>query len=131
MSVPLRVATSYTGLHSERCPGIRFLSRADREIGVLQNVAPPTKLHLEFFRETGLILRCDGKVGNPFQTKQLNQSSCRDQEGRRGSEEVVPGNHGVPLQGDQYVGELCGVASRVSSTVSNFKTERVASLVTL
>ena len=44
----------------------------------------------EFPRETGLILRCAGKAGNPFQTTQGNRLSCRDQEGRRGSEEAVP-----------------------------------------
>ena len=38
---------------------------------------------LEFPHETGLILRCAGKAGNPFQAKQGNQLSCRDQEGRR------------------------------------------------
>ena len=37
---------------------------------------------LEFPRETGLILRCAGKAGNPFQTTQGNRLSCRDQEGR-------------------------------------------------
>ena len=47
--------------------------------------------HLEFPRETGLILRCAGKARNPFQTTQGNRLSCRDQEGRRGSEEAVPG----------------------------------------
>ena len=35
---------------------------------------------LEFPGETGLILRCAGKIGNPFQTKQGNRPSCRDQE---------------------------------------------------
>ena len=30
----------------------------------------PTRPRLECRRETGLILRCDRKVGNPFQTKQ-------------------------------------------------------------
>ena len=54
-------------------------------------MGPPTRLRLEFLRETGPILSCDGKVGIPFQTKQGNQPSCQDQEGRRGSEEVVPG----------------------------------------
>ena len=63
VSVPLRFSTSSTRLYSKRCPGIRFLSRADREIGVFRNVAPPTRLHLEFLCETGLILRCDGNVG--------------------------------------------------------------------
>ena len=33
-------------------------------------------------------LRCAGKVGNPLQTKQGNRPSCRDQEGRRGSEKL-------------------------------------------
>ena len=47
--------------------------------------------HLEFLRETGLMLRCARKAGNPFQTTRGNRLSCRDQEGRRGSEEVVPG----------------------------------------
>ena len=46
---------------------------------------------LEFPRETGLILRCAGKARNPFQTTQGNRLSCRDQEGRRVSDEVVPG----------------------------------------
>ena len=48
---------------------------------------PPTRPRLECRRETGLILRCDRKVGNPFQTKQGSRPSCPDQEGRRGSEE--------------------------------------------
>ena len=30
-------------------------------------------------------------TGNPFQTTQGNRLSCRDQEGRGGSEEAVPG----------------------------------------
>ena len=46
---------------------------------------------LEFPRETVLTLRCAGKAGKPFQTTQGNRLSCRDQEGRRGSDEVVPG----------------------------------------
>ena len=91
VSGPLRVVTSSTGLHSKRCPGIGFLSGAKREIRVFWNMAAPRRLRLEFFRETGLILRWDRKVGIPFQKKQGNRSSCRDQEGSRGSEEVVPG----------------------------------------
>ena len=91
VSMPLRVATSSMGLHSKRCLGMGFLSRADQDIGVLWNVAPPTRLRLEFLRATGLILRCHGKVVNPFQTRQGNRPSCPDQEGRWGSEEVVPG----------------------------------------
>ena len=52
---------------------------------------PTHVARLEFPRETGLILRCAGKAGNPFQTTQGNRLSCRNQEGRRGSEEAVPG----------------------------------------
>src|SRR5574337_1043996 len=37
------VLTAFTGWSSERCPGIGFLSRGDREIGVLRNVEPPTR----------------------------------------------------------------------------------------
>ena len=102
------VLTSFTGWSSKRCLGIGFISRGDREIGVLRNVEPPTRPRLEFRRETGLILRSDQKVGNPFQRKQGSRPSCRDQEGRRASEEVVPENLSVPLEGDRYVGELCG-----------------------
>ena len=89
--MPLRVVPSPTGLPSKRCPGIGFLSRADGEIGVVRHVAPPTRLRLELARETGLILRWAGKVGNPLQTEQWSRPSFRDQERRRGSDEVVPG----------------------------------------
>ena len=37
-------------------------------MGVLRNVESPTRPRLECRRETGLILSCDRKVGNPFQT---------------------------------------------------------------
>ena len=79
VSVPYRVATSSTGWRSKRCPGMGFLSRSDREIGVFRKVAPPTRLCLEFPREKGLILTCDGKFLKPFQTKQGNGPSCQDQ----------------------------------------------------
>src|SRR5574337_362088 len=102
------VLTSFTRWSSERCPGIGFLSRGDREIGVLRNVEPLTRPRLECLRETGLILRCDRKVGNPFQTKQGSRASCPDQEGRKGSEKGVPENLSVPLEGDWDFGELCG-----------------------
>ena len=48
VSVPLRVVPSPTGLPSKRCPGIGFLSRADREIRVVRHVAPPTWLVSNF-----------------------------------------------------------------------------------
>src|SRR5574337_1224332 len=102
------VLTSFTGWSSKRCPGIGFLSRGDREIGVLRNVEEPTRPRLECRRDTGLILRCDRNVGNPFQPKQGSRPSRPDQEGRKGSEEGVPENLRVPLEGDRDLGELCG-----------------------
>ena len=41
----------------EEVSGHRDLLSADREIGVFQHVAPPTRLRLEFPREIGLILK--------------------------------------------------------------------------
>ena len=95
------------------------------------HVEAPTRPRLECRRETGLILRCDLKVGNPFQTKQGSRPFGRDQEGRRGSEEVVPENLGVPLRGDREAGELCGGASRVPTTVSTSNSSRGTSPETL
>ena len=60
--------------------------------------------HLEFPRETSIILRCAGEAGNTFHTKKGNRLSCRDQEGRRGSEEAVPGPSVFP-SGDPDPGE--------------------------
>ena len=85
---------------------------------------------LEFPCETGLILRCAGKAGNPCQTTQGNLLSCRDQEGRRGSDEVVPGPSVFPSREPSVSGTFA-VASRVPSSISNFKMERGTSLETL
>ena len=49
------------------------------------------RLRLEFLCETDLLLRCDWNVGIPFQTNQGNGPSCRDSEGRRSSDEMMPG----------------------------------------
>ena len=92
----------------EEVSGHRDLLSADREIGVFQHVAPPTRLRLEFPRETGLILRRAGKSGNPFQTKQGNRPSFRDQEERKGSDEVVPGTSVLPLSETGKSGNFSG-----------------------
>ena len=44
----LRFVPSSTGLSSKRCPGIGFLSRADRKIGVVRHVPPHTWLVSNF-----------------------------------------------------------------------------------
>ena len=67
---------------------------------------------LEFPRETGLTLRCAGKVGNPFQTKQGNRPSFRDQEERRGSDEVVPGTSVFPSSETSVSGNFLGSHQR-------------------
>ena len=48
-----------------------------------------------------------------------------------GSEEVVPENLGVPLEGDRDAGEFCGGALRVPSTVSTSNSYRGTSPETL
>ena len=85
---------------------------------------------LEFPPETSLILRCARKAGNPFQTTQCDRLSCRDQEGRKGSDEVVPGTSVFPSSETGMSGTF-GVALRVPSTFSHFKMERGSSLETL
>ena len=63
---------------------------------------------LEFPRLTGVILRCAGKAGNPFQTKQGNRLSCPYQEERRGSDEVVPGTSVFPSREPGVSGNFWG-----------------------
>ena len=67
---------------------------------------------LEFPRETGLILRCAGKAGSPFQTTQGNRLSCRDPEGRRGSEEAVPRHSEFPSTEPGVSGDIWGRITR-------------------
>ena len=106
-SLPLRVdlihRVEFEGVSGHR---VGFTSRGDRETFGMWN--HPRGHVWNFVVRPGLKLRCDRKVGNPFQTKQGSRPYCPDQEGRRGSEEVVPENLGVPLEGDRYVGEVCG-----------------------
>ena len=68
--------------------------------------------HLEFPRADGLILRCAGKAGNPFQTSQGNRHSCRDQEGRRDSDEVVSGPSVFPSREPGVSGHFWGSQER-------------------
>ena len=130
VSVPLCFSTSSTGMRSKRCPGIGFLSRADREIGVFRKVAPPRRPRLEFPRETRLIVRCDGEVGTPSRQSRGMDPSVEIRRGAgaqmkwcrepRCSSRVRPKCRGT-----------FWVASRVPSTVSTFKTERGTSPETL
>ena len=74
-----------------------------------RSASGPTHVaRLEFPRETGLILRCAGKAWNPLQTEKGNRLSCRDQERRRGSDEVVPGTSVFPLSESGMSRNFCG-----------------------
>ena len=99
----------------------------DREIGIFRHVARPTRFPLDFQCETGLLLRCKGNVRIPFQKS-------------RGIDPLVEIRRG---QGAQIklcqetlysfrVRTVCRgtfwVASKVSSTISNFKRELGLSL---
>ena len=68
--------------------------------------------HLEFPLADGLILRYAGKAGNPFQTMQGNRHSCRHQEGRRGSDEVVSGPSVFPSREPGVSGKFWGSHER-------------------
>ena len=70
----------------ELVQGHQALSRVDGEIGVFGIVTQPMRVPAEFYCETGLLLKCDRNVGIPFQTKQGNRPSSRDEEGQRGSD---------------------------------------------
>ena len=90
---------------------------------------PTHVARLEFPREASLILRCAWKAGTPFQTTQGNRLSCRDPEGRRGSDEAVPGPSVFPSR-EPCVSVNLGVAGRLSATVSPFRAEEGTSLET-
>ena len=99
-------------LHPQGClrRGVRASGSYQERTGRLGRSARGTSqvASLEFPPETGLILRCTRKAGNPFQRKQGNRLSFRDQEGRRGSDEVVPGPSVFPSREPSVSGNFCG-----------------------
>ena len=60
------------------------LSRVHGDIRVFSNGGTNPGVRLEFKGETGLLLRCDGNIGIPLQTKQGNGTSSLDEEGKPG-----------------------------------------------
>ena len=75
----------------EEVSGHRVLIKSGLGNRGLSACGTTRELRLEFPGETGLILKCPVKVGNPLQTKQGKRPSYREQEGRRGSDKLVPG----------------------------------------
>ena len=78
--------------------GNQALSRLDRDIRVFSNCGTMPGVPLEFQGETDLILRCDRNVRTPFQTKQGNGPSSRDEEGKKGLFLSRGGKLSVPLK---------------------------------
>ena len=60
----------------EEVSGHRVLIKSGQGNWCLSEFGMTLTLPFEFLSETGLLLRCDGKVGIPFQTKQGNRPSC-------------------------------------------------------
>ena len=79
-TVPPRCGVSYHLPHPSRSISCGLRPQGPCRVGtgesglVLSEEGNPAG---EFPRETGLILRCAGKAGNPFQTTQGNRLSCR------------------------------------------------------
>ena len=106
--MPLRVVPSPTGLPSKRGPGLGSFSRADLGNRGRSACGTTHVARLEFLRETGLMLSCAGKAGNPFQTTQGNRLSCRVPEGRRVSDEAVLGHSVFPSREHGVSGNFLG-----------------------
>ena len=109
------VLTSFTGWSSKRCRGIGFLSRGDREIGVLRNVEAPPRPRLECRREISLILRCDRRsetpsrqrreVDPPVQIRKVEvalRKWCRKTSVFLSRETGMPGNFVGRIKGAKY-----------------------------
>ena len=74
------------------------ISRVDEDIGEFSIGGTTPGVPLEFQGETGVLLRCDGNVRIPLQTKQGNGPSSRDEEGKTGLFLSFVGILGVPLE---------------------------------
>ena len=79
------------------------LFQVDGDIGVFSN-GTSHGVPLEFQGETGLLLRCDGNIGIPLQTKQGIGPSSRDEEGKPGLLLSCGGKLCVPLEGTGILG---------------------------
>ena len=112
---------TWVGVAFQAPPGSQASSRgqakdsallSSRDAGLLDSRGDRSLLELCVVPAGFSGLRCAGKAGNPFQTTQGNRLSCRDQEGRRGSEEAVPGPSvfpsGEPGPGPLFRGGLSG-----------------------
>ena len=67
------------------------------------------RVPLQFQVETGLLLRGDGDIGIPFQTKQGNRPSSRVEEGKTGLFLSCGGKLSIPLEWRRVSQEASGV----------------------
>ena len=86
------------GMTFELLHGNEAISLVDGDIRVFSNASTTLGVPLKFQGQTGLLLRCDGYVGIPLQTKQENGPSTRDEEGKPGLFLSCGGKLGVPLE---------------------------------
>ena len=125
------VLTSFTGWSSERCPGIGFLSRGDREIGVLPNVKHPRGHVWNVVVSPASSRGATGRSGTPSRQSRGVDPPVETRRVEGAQRKWCRENLGVPLQGHRDAGELCGGASRVPSSVSNSNSSRGTSPETL
>ena len=92
----------------EEVSGHRVLIKSGLGNRGLSACGTTRELRLEFPGETGLILKCPVKVGNPLQTKQGKRPSYRKQEGRRGSDKLVLGTSVVTSSETDISGNFWG-----------------------
>ena len=77
--------------------GNEAFSLVDGDMGVFSNGSTTPGVLLEFQGETSLLLRCEGIIGIPLQTKQGVGPSPRDEEGKPGLFLSCGGKLGVPV----------------------------------
>ena len=114
---------------SKRCPGIGFISRADREIGVVRHVAPPMWLVSNFsWAQSHPEVRQED--WEPLPDKAVESTILSRSGGEKELRCSGAGTSVFPSSETGISGNF-GVASRVPSTVSHVKMEHGTSLETL
>ena len=121
--MPLRVVPSPTGLPSKRCPGIGFLSRADRKIGVVRHVEPHTWLVSNFLLRPASSGGLRGTSGTPCRQSMGIDPSVAIRRGEGAHRKWCRELWCFPRVRPVCQGTL-GVASRVPSTVLYLRMER-------
>ena len=99
------VVRGYSGFHSSRWWGIRPYLELRRKLVSFHLSTGTRGTYRVKIRETGLLLRCEGKVGIPLQLKQGSQPLSRDEMGNRGLLLSCGKNSGFLSSCNGYLGE--------------------------